>query len=354
MGDYLESMLPKYRDLMESPRAAVIDTRVLTHQIPGGMASNLVSQLREADALDRLNEVLEEIPRTRKELGYPPLVTPMSQMIGSQSVSNVLFGRYQMVSGQVKDYFLGLYGRPPSPVAPEIESIVLKDTDQASGPAPEGSPAPSEPEMDLAREAIKDISTDIEDVLTYALYPTTGMRFLRIKHGLDPVPDDMKPRTLEQVEKDRAARAEAAKPAQTKPVDIPPKSSRARVFNVYLGDEFFRVEVDPVRSTGGAAIRVEAAPVEVVPVAAVRDEPAEPAQSAEAGETSITAPMPGIILRYVVEVGQKVQAGDPVVVLEAMKMENTLPSSITGEVKALQLEAGTMVVKDHVLAVIVP
>ena len=92
--DYLESMLPKYRTQMESPRAAVIDSKVLSHQIPGGMASNLVSQLREADALDRLDEVLEEIPRTRKELGYPPLVTPMSQMVGSQSVSNVLFGRY--------------------------------------------------------------------------------------------------------------------------------------------------------------------------------------------------------------------------------------------------------------------
>ena len=113
MSDYLESMLPKYRAQMESPRAAVIDAKVLSHQIPGGMASNLISQLREADALDRLNEVLEEIPRTRKELGYPPLVTPMSQMVGSQSVTNVLFGRYKMISGQVKDYVYGLYGTPP-------------------------------------------------------------------------------------------------------------------------------------------------------------------------------------------------------------------------------------------------
>ena len=96
MGDYLETILPKYSEHMKSPKAAVIDARVLSHQIPGGMASNLVSQLREANAVDRLDEVLGEIPRTRKELGYPPLVTPMSQMIGTQSVSNVLFGRYKM------------------------------------------------------------------------------------------------------------------------------------------------------------------------------------------------------------------------------------------------------------------
>ena len=112
MGDYLESILPKYRHHMQSPRAAVIDTKVLRHQIPGGMASNLISQLREADALDRLDEVLSDIAVTRRELGHPPLVTPMSQMIGSQAVSNVLFGRYKMMSGQIRDYFYGLYGRP--------------------------------------------------------------------------------------------------------------------------------------------------------------------------------------------------------------------------------------------------
>ena len=118
MGDRLESVLPAYREYMESPRAAVIDAKVLSHQIPGGMASNLVSQLREADALGRLDEVLADIPSTRMELGYPPLVTPMSQMVGSQAVSNVLFGRYKMVSDQVKDYVYGLYGTPPARSTP--------------------------------------------------------------------------------------------------------------------------------------------------------------------------------------------------------------------------------------------
>ncbi|MCI0439425.1 MAG: pyruvate carboxylase subunit B, partial [Chloroflexi bacterium] len=179
MGDYLESVLPKYREHMESPRAAVIDAKVLSHQIPGGMASNMISQLREAGALDRLDEVLREIPRTRQELGYPPLVTPMSQMIGSQSVSNVLFGRYKMVSGQVKDYVYGLYGRPPAPVDARIVATALKDYPRGQQPVSTKPADLIEPELQQARDAIRDISSDIEDVLTYALYPTTGLRFLR-------------------------------------------------------------------------------------------------------------------------------------------------------------------------------
>ncbi|MCH8109258.1 MAG: pyruvate carboxylase subunit B, partial [Chloroflexi bacterium] len=134
MGDYLESILPKYRQHMENPRAAVIDVKVLSHQIPGGMASNLISQLREADALDRLDEVLIEIARTRKELGNPPLVTPMSQMIGSQAVSNVLFGRYKMMSDQVKDYAYGMYGRSPAPLDPAVMDMALNGYERGREP----------------------------------------------------------------------------------------------------------------------------------------------------------------------------------------------------------------------------
>ena len=193
LGDYLESVLPKYREHLESPRVAVIDARVLSHQIPGGMVSNLVSQLREAGAIDRMAEVLEEIPRARKELGQPPLVTPISQMVGTQAVSNVLFGRYKMVSEQVKDYVYGLYGASPARPDPELTRTILKDYQRGQEPITTNPSDLLDPELDAAREAVRDISSDIEDVLTYALYPTTGMRFLRIKHGLDPVPDEMKP-----------------------------------------------------------------------------------------------------------------------------------------------------------------
>ncbi len=108
LGEYFESIAPKYRDFMDTTKISVIDTGVLWHQIPGGMFSNMVSQLREANALDRLPEVYAELPRTRKDLGYPPLVTPTSQIVGVQSVQNVLFGRYKMVSKEVKDYVYGL------------------------------------------------------------------------------------------------------------------------------------------------------------------------------------------------------------------------------------------------------
>ena len=352
MGDYLETILPKYRHHMQNPRAAVIDAKVLSHQIPGGMASNLISQLREADALDRLDEVLAEIPRTRRELGNPPLVTPISQMIGSQAVSNVLFGRYKMMSDQVKDYAYGMYGRSPASLDPQVMEMALKDYERGSEPYT-GKPADLvDPEMEQARDAIKDISTDVEDVLTYALFPSTGLKFLRIKHGLDPIPENMKPKSLEQVEQEVA---KSAYPTKKKAVEAPPKSSRARTFNVYVEGNYFEVEVDPAQpvrgSTSGAASPSAPAPYRA-PAPATPT--ASTAPSSASGEATITAPMPGIVLRYIAEVGQSVQAGDPILVLEAMKMENTLPSPTSGVVKALPFDIGVTVAKDDILAIIAP
>ena len=123
LGQYFESIAPKYRDFLNNTKMAVIDTEVLIHQIPGGMTTNLVSQLKEAGAIDKLNEVLAELPRVRKELGYPPLVTPTSQIVGIQAVQNVLFGRYKMISAQVKDYVYGLYGKSPAPSIPKSRRL---------------------------------------------------------------------------------------------------------------------------------------------------------------------------------------------------------------------------------------
>ena len=350
MGDELESVLPKYKTHMESPRAAVIDARVLSHQIPGGMASNLTSQLREADALDRLPEVLAEIPKARAELGYPPLVTPLSQMVGSQAVSNVLFGRYVMISGPIKDYASGLYGRPPVPIDPEIVEKALVGNERGQEPFT-GRPADLlEPELPEARDAIKDISDDPDDVLTYALYPTTGMRFLRIKHGLEPVPDEMKP---------ASEQAEPAQPAVSKPSKgaAVPKSPRTRAFNVHVGGEVYQVEVDPIGGPPAAAVGspgVPAAPKEVAPEAQSTDDATAAQPDIAPGDAAIQAPMPGLLLRYAVEVGQSVQAGDTVAVLEAMKMENSLPAPAAGTVRALPFVEGSPVAKGDVLAVIRP
>ena len=345
LGDELEAVLPKYRGQMESPRAAVIDAKVLRHQIPGGMASNLISQLRDAGALDRLDEVLEEIPKTRRELGYPPLVTPASQMVGTQAVSNVLFGRYKMMSQQVRDYIGGLYGLPPAPFDTSVAEIALQARD--GGPKTAGQrPADLlEPELDRAREAIKHLSNDIEDILTYALYPTTGMSFLRIKHGLDPAPVEQTPRSAGPAERAGEPKIATRADRDGGSTGPPSLSRKARRFNVYVGEEYYQVEVDPVApsrakiSAGGTAASSK---IDV-----------ERVQS-HAQETAISAPMPGIVLRYEVEVGQRLQEGDPAVVLEAMKMENTLPSPVAGTVTSLGSPIGATVAKGDPLVIIAP
>lgn len=342
MGDYLESILPKYKTELETPRAAVIDAKVLRHQIPGGMASNLISQLREADALDRLDEVLEEIPRTRAELGFPPLVTPMSQMIGSQSVSNVLFGRYTMISEPIKEYFRGNFGRPPSAVDDELKAKIIEQDGGVEREAPVRPGALLDPELDSAREAVSEFTSDIDDVLIYALYPQTGLRFLKIKHGLEPIPDEMKPRTVEP-------QSSAPTPNATTPAELSPN---ARRFNVYVQGQRFEVDVDPVNA-GGAVVSSTSVPAPVrSPTPAAAPNPTSP--TADGGETTIVAPMPGILVSFAVEVGQTVSAGETILILEAMKMQNALPAPIAGTVKALPVVPGTQVAKDDVLAIISP
>jgi len=202
LGNYIESIAPKYRDFLNRTRMAVIDTNVLVHQIPGGMISNLVSQLQQSNALHRIQEVYEEVPKVRKELGYPPLVTPTSQIVGVQAVQNVLAGRYKLISTQVMDYCYGLYGKPPAPIDPEVQKIVLKYYKRGQTPVT-GRPADLlEPELESAREAVKDFTQDIGDVLIAAIYPITGLRFLKWKYGLETPPPEVKAKTLEDVKRE--------------------------------------------------------------------------------------------------------------------------------------------------------
>ncbi|MFC1916466.1 pyruvate carboxylase subunit B [Chloroflexota bacterium] len=202
LGDYLETIAPKYRDFLNKTRMSAIDTNVLVHQIPGGMISNLVAQLQQSNALHRIQEVYEEVPRVRKELGYPPLVTPTSQIVGVQAVQNVLVGRYKLISTQVMDYCYGLYGKPPAPIDPEIQKMVLKHYKRGQTPIT-CRPADSlEPELDKAREAVKDITQEIGDVITAAIYPITGLRFLKWKYGLETPPPEVKAKTLEDVKRE--------------------------------------------------------------------------------------------------------------------------------------------------------
>jgi len=309
LDEYFESIAPKYRDFLARTRMSVIDTGVLWHQIPGGMFTNMVAQLKEADALDRLPEVYAELPQTRRELGYPPLVTPTSQIVGTQAINNVLFGRYKVISQQVKDYVYGLYGKPPASIDPRVQELVLKGYERGEQPITCRPADVLEPELDKAKEATKDIARDIGDVLAYALYPTTGMRFLRWKYGLEEPPPETKAKTLKDVKREDELIAKA-------------KSG-----------EFVEVGL-------AAPPPVAEAPAKV-----------EEEKEVVAG-TSLLAPMPGTIIRYLVNEGDEVKAGDGIVVLEAMKMENVLPAPEDGEIKAINFKPGDKVNTNDVLAII--
>jgi len=390
IGDYFEGISPKYRDFMDNTRTAVIDTAVLEHQVPGGMISNLVSQLREAGALHRIDEVYDEIPRVRKEMGFPPLVTPTSQIVGIQAVQNVLLGRYKVISAQVKDYFYGLYGRPPMPVDPEIQKLALKGYERGETPITVRPADVLKPELEAAREATKGIAKDIGDVLTYALYPQVGLRFLKWKYGLETPPADTKPKTLEDVKREdeliarvktgKLVEKSTEKGALPAPAPVVPAGG-LRHFNIHLDGRVYCVGVEPTATAGPAVSYIAppvapAAPIAAPPSPPVRPEPAEgqkhvetpkpvevpvakaepkpaPAALEPCGE-DVLAPMPGVVLRYEVEVGVKVKAGDTVVVLEAMKMAIDLPSPADGVVAAIKFGVGDRVSRDDVLAIIVP
>ncbi|RJP24119.1 MAG: biotin/lipoyl-binding protein [Candidatus Abyssobacteria bacterium SURF_5] len=371
LGQYVESIAPKYKQYLDTTAMSVIDTRVLVHQIPGGMTTNLVSQLKEAEALDRINEVYEELPRTRKELGYPPLVTPTSQIVGIQAVQNVLFGRYKMISDQVKDYLYGMYGQPPAPIDKEVQQIGLKDYCRGQVPTKKRPADLLEDGMEAAREDVKGLAKSETDVLIAAIYPVTGKRFLRWKYGIEPVPENVKPKTVEDVrrESELVAKALRGELVEKPKKEVPPKSPGARTLNVFVDGEYFEVTVDdtgmkpiirtisqPVPTQAAAqsqqtATRAQsvqsAAPVE--PASQTKPAPPQTATVTVKGATAVTAPMPGMIINVHVKEGDSVSQGDPVVILEAMKVENTLTASIGGKIVSVNCSRGDSVKKGQVL-----
>ena len=388
-------ILPKYRHLLDDTKVSVIDINVLLHQTPGGMLSNLVNQLRDMDALDRLSEVFEQLPRVRKELGQVPLVTPTSQIVGTQTVNNVLFDtpddRYKMITAQVKDLCYGLYGKTAVPIDPEVLKKALKGYERGEEPITCRPAEVLKPELDAARAEIKDLAVDEDDLILYTLFPVTGKKFLQRKYGKEAIPESMKAITLEDVQRQaeivkKAKAGELVEPKSTK--DLPEKTDCLRTFNVFVDDECFEIGVDEV---GGAPVIAYAQPAQVQSQAAA-PEPAQqgtrvpppPARAAagsapkaaapgpraaapapKAGKPApaaapakggsgdgVKAPMPGMIIKYEKSVGDAVKKGDTVVVLEAMKMENALPSPVDGVITALNFGSGDSVSKGDLLAVI--
>lgn len=380
-SEYMEKLSAKYRHLLDD-KMSIIDINVLLHQTPGGMLSNLVNQLREMDALDKIDEVFRQLPIVRRELGQVPLVTPTSQIVGIQTVNNVLFDtpneRYKMITAQVKDLCYGLYGKTAVPIDPEVQKKALKGYPRGETPITVRPADVLEPELEKAKKDVEGLAKNLDDVLIYALYPTTGKRFLRWKYGLEEMPQDVKPRTMEEVkaEEELVKKAKAGLLVEKQQKEAPPKGPGIRTFNVFVNGDYFEVEVEqvggapvvtavtPMAQPMAAAPQPVAAPsVVTVPppppkpaaapaAAAPQPAPAPKTAAAAPAGTTIEAPMPGMIIRYEVDEGASVHEGDVILILEAMKMENSITSPVSGAVKKINYKDGDSVQKGDVLAVI--
>jgi oxaloacetate decarboxylase alpha subunit/pyruvate carboxylase subunit B len=372
-----KEVLPKYKHLLDDTKVSTIDINVLLHQTPGGMLSNLVNQLRQMDALDRIDDVYRELPRVRKELGQVPLVTPTSQIVGIQTVNNVLFDteeeRYKMITDQVKDLCYGLYGKTAIPIDPEVQKKALKGYSRGEEPITVRPAEVLEPELEKAKADTEGLAVDLDDVLIYALYPVTGKKFLRWKYGKEEPPKEVMPKSLEEAKKEeelvKKARAGQVV-AKEELAKAPPKSENLRTFNVFVGSDYFEVGVDevggspvlsylqqmPAPAAAPAMQAMPAAPAAAAPAPAPEPAKAEapaPAPAAAAAEgTPLIAPMPGMIVNYLKKEGDAVNEGETVVILEAMKMENALPAPASGTVKAVNFASGDSVQKNDVLAII--
>ena len=373
-------VMPKYKHLLDDSKVSIIDINVLLHQTPGGMLSNLVNQLRQMDALDRIDEVYKELPKVRKDLGQIPLVTPTSQIVGIQTVNNVLFDdeneRYKMITDQVKDLCYGLYGKTAVPINPDVQEKALKGYERGEEPITCRPAEVLAPELPQAEEDVKGLAVDLDDTILYAIYPVTGKKFLKWKYGKEEPPEEVKPKTLDQVkaEDELVKKARAGLLVEKQAQAAPAKSENLRTFNVFVGEEFFEVGVDalgespvisymqqmPAQMPQAPMVPPAAAPTPApaAPAAPAAAEPAKapeaapPAEAASVDGTPLPAPMPGMIVSYAKQVGDAVDEGETVVVLEAMKMENALPAPTSGTIKAINYSSGDSVAKGDVLLVI--
>ncbi len=303
-----------------------VDSRILVAQVPGGMLTNLENQLREQNATDKLDAVLQEIPKVREDLGYIPLVTPTSQIVGTQAVINVLMGeRYKSITKETSGVLKGEYGATPAPLNAELQARVLDGAEPVTGrPADQLEPELDNLENELVAEASKRgiqlAEHVVDDVLTYALFPQIGLKFLENRHN----PDAFEPAPAE-----KAASAAAPKAA----TDTPPASG---VYTVRVNGNAYTVEV----SEGGDVSNV-------TPSSA----PPPSAAPAGAGET-LPAPLAGNVFKVLVKPGDAVQEGQTVLVLEAMKMETEVSAPKAGTISEVMVAEGDSVAVGDALVAI--
>jgi len=310
INDYFLNLSNKYRMLFTA-EVTRPNASVLLHQIPGGMISNLVSQLREQKALDRLHDVYTEVPRVRADLGYPPLVTPTSQVVGTQAVLNVLSGeRYKQVTRETKNYLLGLYGAAVGEVNESVRSAVIGEEKPITVRPADLLPA----EMNKAKEETQKlgIANSEEDIMTYAMYPEIAVKFLR---------GEMKEEPLAQPQ------AVSAAPAAV------PSGSMPTEFSVDVDGEVFKVKVSPVSG-------------EVTETSS-----AKPKASAD-HKGAVLAPMNGMILSVRVKAGASVAKGGVVATIEAMKMASDICAPCDGVVKEVFVRESELVSAKDVLMIV--
>jgi len=285
-----------------------VDINILKSQIPGGMISNMENQLKEQNALDKLDEVLKEVPRVRKDMGYPPLVTPTSQIVGSQATLNILTGeRYKLITKETRECVLGKYGKLPASLDPDLLAKVEKD-----GEVIDCRPADLlKPEWDQVVKDCKGKCTSEEDMLSYALFPKVALEFFKNREQGFPSTEKTATPTPKPV-------TTAATPAAS--------IAGSATYTVNVNGQAFSVQV----SVGGAPQQVSApaAPTPVAPAA---------------NGTSVTSPLPGSVFALKVDVGDKVSEGDVVIIMESMKMETEIHATASGTINSIQVQEGQKV-----------
>jgi len=317
-----------------SPVADRVDASILRYHMPGAMLEDIHRQLDANGSVARMTDVLEEVKRVRLELGYPPLVAPLRQMIATQAVYNVTGGdRYATVTQELKDYLQGLYGRPPVPADPELRRLVLGREEPITI-----RPADLlEPQVEAARQQLRKMGLDSSDdsVLIQLLFPGLTADYLR-----GPVPARLMPHTVtEPVPNPSPPPVEAAAAAPS-PEPAPAPAAGTVEFEVEVEGEVFKVRV----SGQGMVV----APAGSAPASSTSAVPAPP----RAGEGTVISPMQGLIVKLPVKAGDAVKLGDVVAVLEAMKMQNDIVTTVAGTVRAVYVKEGEVVSPSQALLAI--
>lgn len=317
IGDYFHDVRKKYQQFESEARD--IDPRVQLYQVPGGMISNLYSQLKEQQALDKMAEVHQEIPRVRKDLGYPPLVTPTSQIVGTQAVMNVLTGeRYKTITNEVKLYCQGKYGAAPGKINPRVLKKAIGQTEII-----DVRPADLIPnELGRLRREIGELALSEEDVLSFAMFPEIGRQFLKERQDNALTPEPL-------------LSADAS------------HNNELSEFDIILHGENYHVKVagygTPARGQQSCFLWVDGVPEEVIIQHDDREKKEPAATKKTTGPGDIKVAMPGTIVSIQVAVGDKVKAGQALFVLEAMKMETEIQAPFAGTVAAVWCAKGDRV-----------